>query len=50
MTDEITPDHILRYLGDVDYPADKEELVAAADRADAPEAVVRSLRAIPPVE
>ena len=50
MTDPITPDDVLRYLGDVDYPAGKEVLVAAAERAGAPEAVVRSLRAIPPVE
>jgi Protein of unknown function (DUF2795) len=50
MTDAITPDQILRYLGDVDYPADKEALVAAAERAGAPEAVIRGLRAVPPVE
>ena len=50
MTDPITPDQILRYLADVDYPAGKEVLVAAAEQAGAPEAVVRSLRAIPPVE
>ena len=50
MTDSITPDEVLRYLGDVDYPAGKDALIAAAERAGAPEAVVRSLRAIPPVE
>ena len=50
MTDALTPDHVLRYLDDVDYPAGKEVLVAAAERAGAPEAVVRSLRATPPVE
>ena len=50
MTDPITPDQVLQYLADVDYPADKEVLVAAAERAGAPEGVVRSLRAIPPVE
>ena len=50
VTDPITPDQVLRYLTDVDYPAAKEVLVAAAERAGAPEAVVRSLRAIPPVE
>ena len=51
MTDPtITPDQVLQYLEDVDYPAGKEVLVAAAERAGAPEAVVRSLRAIPPVE
>jgi len=50
VTDPITPDQVLQYLADVDYPAGKEELVAAAERAGAPEAVVRSLRAIPPVD
>ena len=50
MTEPITPDEVLRYLEDVDYPAGKEELVAAAERAGAPEAVARSLRAIPLVE
>jgi Protein of unknown function (DUF2795) len=50
VTDALTPDQVLTYLVEVDYPADKEVLVAAAERAGAPEAVVRSLRAIPPVE
>ena len=50
MTDAITPDQVVQYLGDVDYPAAKEVLVTAAERAGAPEAVVHSLRAIPPVE
>jgi hypothetical protein len=50
VTDAITPDQVLRYLADVDYPAGTEVLVAAAERAGAPEAVIRSLRAIPPVE
>jgi hypothetical protein len=50
VTDPITPDQVVRYLADVDYPAGKEQLVAAAERAGAPEAVVRGLRAIPPVE
>jgi Protein of unknown function (DUF2795) len=50
VTDPTTPEQVLRYLVDVDYPAGKEVLVAAAARAGAPEAVVRGLRAIPPVE
>jgi hypothetical protein len=50
VTDPITPDQVLQYLVDVDCPAGKATLVAAAERAGAPEAVVRSLRAIPPVE
>ena len=29
----ITPDEVLRYLADVDYPAGKDVLVAAAERA-----------------
>ncbi|WP_212719493.1 DUF2795 domain-containing protein, partial [Blastococcus sp. CCUG 61487] len=50
MTDPLTPEDVLRYLEDVDYPAGKEALVDAAERAGASEAVIRSLRAIPPVE
>ena len=50
MTDAITPDDVLRYLKDVDYPADKDALLRAAERAGAPDAVLRSIRAIPPVE
>ncbi len=50
MTEPRTPEDVLRYLKDVDYPAGKDVLVAAAEEADAPHAVVRILRAIPPVE
>ena len=50
MTEPITPDDVLRYLEDVDYPADKDTLVAAAEKAGAPEAVLRSIRAVPPVD
>lgn len=50
MTHPLTPEDVLRYLEDVDYPAGKEALVDAAERAGAPAAVIRSLRAIPPVE
>ena len=50
MTDAITPDQVLRYLADVDYPADKDTLVTTAERAGAPDGVLRSIRAIPPVE
>jgi hypothetical protein len=50
VTDAITPDTVLSYLADVDYPADKDALLAAAERAGAPDAVLRAVRAIPPVE
>jgi len=46
----MTPDDVLSYLADVDYPADKDTLVATAERAGAPDAVLRSIRAVPPVE
>jgi hypothetical protein len=36
VTDAITHDQVLRYLVDVDYPAGKEVLVAAAERAAHP--------------
>jgi hypothetical protein len=50
VTDAITPETVLGYLADVDYPADKDALLATAERAGAPEEVLRSIRAIPPVE
>ena len=51
MTDApLTPDDVLGYLQDVDYPADKDMLLGAAERNGAPEAVLRSIRAIPPVD
>jgi hypothetical protein len=50
VTDAITPDTVLSYLADVDYPADKDTLLAAAERAGAPDPVLRSIRAVPPVE
>jgi hypothetical protein len=50
VTDAITPDTVLGYLEDVDYPADKDALLAAAERAGAPDEVLRSIRAVPPVD
>lgn len=50
MSDAITPERVLDYLRDVDYPADKDALLSAAERSGAPDEVLRSLRAIPPVE
>jgi hypothetical protein len=50
VTDALTPDQVLDYLADVDYPADKDTLVTTAQRAGAPDEVLRSIRAIPPVE
>jgi hypothetical protein len=41
---------VLRALGEVDFPATKDELVEAARAASAPDEVVRALRGIPPVE
>jgi hypothetical protein len=50
VTDPITPERVLDYLADVDYPADKDALISAAERSGAPDEVLRSLRAIPPVD
>jgi hypothetical protein len=44
----VTSDEVIRYLGDVDYPAAKEDLLRAADAAGAPQEVLGALRAIPP--
>lgn len=50
MAAPLTPEQVLDYLADVDYPADKDALVSAAERSGAPDEVLRSLRAIPPVD
>ena len=41
---------VLAHLADATYPATKDELVATAERAGAPEDVVKALRAMPPVD
>lgn len=38
---------VLAALEDVDFPADKEALLRAARRADAPQEVIHALRGIP---
>ena len=45
-----TRDEVYAHLDDVDFPADKDRIVETAERAGAPEDVVRALRAMPPVE
>jgi uncharacterized protein DUF2795 len=45
-----TRQQLRRALGDVDYPAEKDELVHRARVNGADEQTVRALRAIPPVE
>ena len=43
---KVDPIEVQRHLGGVDYPAKKDELIAAADRNDAPQAVVEALQAL----
>jgi hypothetical protein len=43
-------EQVLQYLVDVDFPATRDELVEEAERNNAPDDVVKSLRAMPPVE
>jgi hypothetical protein len=50
VADAVTTDEVMSYLADVDYPADKETLLAAAERHGAPQEVLRAIRAIPPVD
>lgn len=50
VADAVTAQEVLAHLNDVDYPADKDALVSAAERAGGSEEVVRALRAIPPVD
>jgi hypothetical protein len=46
----VTADEVLRHLGDVDHPADKDAMLAAAERQGASPEVLKAIRAVPPVE
>jgi hypothetical protein len=46
----VTNAEVLRYLTALDFPASKEEIVGEAERAGAPDDVLRALRAMPPVD
>ncbi|MCW2601489.1 MAG: hypothetical protein JWM02_3318 [Frankiales bacterium] len=46
----VTTDDVLAFLGDVDFPASRDEIVLAAQEAEAPPAVRKALRAMPPVD
>ena len=50
MAGAVTADEVMGHLTDVDYPADKDALLAAAERAGASEEVLRAIRAVPPVD
>jgi hypothetical protein len=50
VAEALTPDDVLRRLKDVDYPADKDTLVSAAERSGASQDELRAIRAIPPVD
>jgi hypothetical protein len=50
VADAVTADEVLRHLGEVDYPADKDEMLAAAERHGASPEVLKAIRAVPPVE
>lgn len=41
---------VLRYLGALDYPAGKDDILREAERAGAPREVLRALAALPPVD
>ncbi len=48
MADVVSAQDVLAHLGEVDYPADKDALLAAAQRHGAPDEVLRALRTVPP--
>jgi hypothetical protein len=43
-----TAQDVREYLKTVDFPADKDAIVRAAEEIGAPEGVVKALRAMPP--
>lgn len=44
------PQQARTWLDGIDFPAHKQQLVAHAEQNDAPQDVVRALRAMPPVQ
>ncbi|MGY1698333.1 DUF2795 domain-containing protein [Geodermatophilus sp. SYSU D00766] len=48
MADTVPVQDVLAHLGEVDYPADKDALLDAAQRHGAPDQVLRTLRTVPP--
>jgi hypothetical protein len=48
VADVVSAQDVLAHLGEVDYPADKDALLAAAERHGAPDEVLRALRTVPP--
>lgn len=46
----VTDAEVLRYLKTLDFPIDKEEIVRQVAQQGAPEAVLKALRALPPVD
>lgn len=49
MTPTTTQQRVRAGLSEVDFPADKDQLVAAADRTGADDHTLRALRSMPPV-
>ena len=47
MSDKPNPIQIQKFLGGIDYPASKEDLVSKAESAGADDAVLDALRGLP---
>jgi hypothetical protein len=45
-----TPDDVISYLTEVDFPAGKDAILQSAEQQGAPPEVLKALRALPPVE
>jgi hypothetical protein len=43
-------EQVVEYLTNVDFPADRDDLVRAAEQEGAPQDVIKALRAMPPEE
>lgn len=46
----VSSTEVMSYLGALDYPAGKDDILREADRAGAPRDVLRALAALPPVD
>lgn len=45
----VSTQEVTEYLTEIDFPAHRDDIVRSAEQLDAPDGVVKALRAMPPV-
>lgn len=47
MADSPNPIQVQKYLGGIDYPASRDDIVRTAEKSDAPDDILETLRNLP---